>query len=128
MPEHYLVESVPERLFVELGYDYGTRGDHYRVRTHLNVMGSSGTLVLTHDQTNLSPGTRLTVNLARRLSRPLIVLNLDDSDAPWRIKTWVKDQEIEVLNVGGPRESRVEGAQEKTCKILIEAFSVQNVE
>jgi len=123
IPERYHVEEVPANLFVELGYDYSDPGDHYRVRTHLNVRDSSGTLVLTRDRVNLSPGTRLTVNLARKVGRPCIVLNLDDLDAPWRVKTWVKDQEIDVINVAGPRESRVEGAQDETCKILMKAFA-----
>ena len=51
------------------------------------------------------------------------MLDLDDQEVAWRVRTWVKDMEIAVLNVAGPRESRVEGAQEKTCKILVKAFS-----
>lgn len=122
IPERYHVEEVPASMFVELGYDYGEPGDHYRVRTHLNVRDSDGTLVFCKDRVNLTPGTKLTLSLTRQVGRPCIVLNLDDEDVVWRVRTWVKDQEIKVLNVAGSRESRAEGAQEKSCEILRAAF------
>lgn len=123
IPEKYHVEEVPARLFDQHGYDYGSGGDHYRVRTHLNILDSTATIVFTKNRTHLTPGTRLTVKLARQIGRPCIVLNIDDEDAPWRVRMWVKDQEVEVLNVAGSRESRVEGIQDKTYRILVDAFS-----
>lgn len=122
IPERYHVDEVPAHMFVELGFDYACMGDHYRIRTKLNIQDSEGTLVLADDRTHLTPGTKLTVDMARALKRPCIVLNLDDEDAPWRIRTWAKDQEIEVLNVAGPRESRVDGAQEQAYQILVKTF------
>lgn len=122
IPERYHVDEVGSEQFVELGFDYADKSDHYRVRTVLNIRDADGTLILTPDRVNLSPGTRLTVNTARKLGKPCIVLSPEDEDAAWRIEMWVRDQTIKVLNVAGPRESRYDGIQAKTADILETAF------
>lgn len=122
IPEHYDVEEVSTEHFLDYGYDYGDYKEHYRLRTMLNVKSADGTLILT-PAGKLTPGTRLTLTFVRGAGKPCLMLPLADEDAPWRIKTWVKDQQITCLNVAGPRESRNSGIQERTRNLLVEAFS-----
>ena len=122
IPERYHVREVSTPDFIEHGYDYGDLKDHYRLRTFLNVKDADGTLILTPRPDRLTPGTRLTLSVVRGSGKPCLMLPLADEDAAWRIRTWVKDQQIAVLNVAGPRESKIPGIQARTCILLVKAF------
>lgn len=80
-----------------------TDSPNYAVRTLQNILDSDGTLVLTRGV--ISGGTALTINLARRNRRPLLVLNLAEEHDYLVFRRWLIDQQIRVLNVAGPRES-----------------------
>lgn len=109
----------------------GTIPDHYRlveassvnyaVRTFLNVRDSDGTLILSRGE--LSGGTRLTLDFARRLGRPYLVVMLDGEDHTAEILNWIAEREIAVLNVAGPRESSAPGihaeAKDLFTKVLV---------
>lgn len=94
----------------------------YRQRTRLNVSDSDGTVILYTEP--LNGGTRLTRNLCALLKRPYILINaaemLDSSamsltprscsgppfvEAAEKIVKFIEENEIEVLNVAGPRAS-----------------------
>lgn len=81
----------------------------YAVRTRLNVRDSDGTLVLTRGPAR--NGTALTIRLARRLRRPVLVVNLVSARHPEvrAIRHWLRRSRVAVLNVAGPRESRSPG-------------------
>jgi len=53
-----------------------TDSPHYAVRTQQNITDSDGTLVLIGG--DISGGTALTITLARRYRRPLLVVNLEE--------------------------------------------------
>ena len=79
----------------------------YPVRTRLNVEDSDGTLILSRG----SPrgGTALTIKLARRLKKPYLLVDLSrekDPERPWQ---WLRENQIRVLNVAGPREGEAPG-------------------
>ncbi len=84
----------------------------YQIRTEQNVVQSDGTLILYHKE--MSGGTALTWRLAERHRRPCIRFDLA-TDEPERslqyreFVEWVKQKNIGVLNVAGPRESSCEG-------------------
>src|SRR5687767_11266307 len=82
-----------------------TRSPEVHVRTQRNVECSSATLVLTRG----SPmgGTRLTVELAQSMRRPLLIVDLSDTrtDGGRTIAEWLRRVEPQILNVAGPRES-----------------------
>jgi sugar-specific transcriptional regulator TrmB len=80
-----------------------TPSEDYAERTEWNVRDADATLVLTLGRP--SPGTALTIALARRLERPLLVLDLRDDPDPAAVAHFVRDGELAVLNVAGPRES-----------------------
>ncbi len=77
--------------------------DQYAQRTEWNIRDSDGTLVLTFGPA--TGGTALTVQLADRLSKPCLVLDLKNSASPEDALSWIGEHSIQVLNVAGPRAS-----------------------
>lgn len=91
-PEYPLVET-PSRA--------------YRQRTAWNVRDADGTLVLTRGRPR--GGTALTLEVARRLGRPFLVVDLAGDPDPAVLAAFVGAHRIRVLNVAGPRESGAPG-------------------
>lgn len=86
-----------------------TTSTDYAVRTEWNVRDSDGTLILVYGP--LEGGTKLTKDLAKRYNRPSLVLNAlsfskNDTTRFW---SWVREHNIRILNVAGPRESAKPG-------------------
>ena len=92
----------------------------YSQRTEWNVRDSDGTLVLTLGRP--SGGTAFTIAAARRLGRPLLVLDLHDGPEPETARHWIEAEGIAVLNVAGPRESQRPGIGEKARAFLERLF------
>ncbi len=87
----------------------------YPERTAWNVRDSDGTLVLTRGRPR--GGTALTVSLARRAGRPVLVVNLDRPGIP-AVRAWLAENRIAVLNVAGPRESEAPGVHDEAAALL----------
>lgn len=81
-----------------------TPGEDYAERTEWNVRDSDATLVLVRGRP--SGGTAFTIEVARRLGRPLLVLDLRDDPDPVAARRWLEQEQVAVLNVAGPRESQ----------------------
>lgn len=95
----------------------------YVVRTEQNVIDSDGTLVLYSGA--VTGGTLLTVNLAKRHGRSLLLVDLNRSDDSNRIHDflqWIQDSNIHVLNVAGPRESSCPGISNRAGDFLVESL------
>ena len=79
----------------------------YRQRTRLTVSDSDGTAILYNE--TLKGGTRLTRNLCALLKRPYVLINAaempDLIKAADKIVNFIEDNNIETLNVAGPRAS-----------------------
>jgi hypothetical protein len=75
-------------------------------RTEWNVRDSDATLVLTRGGVR-SPGTAATLDVAARLERPHLVVDVGE---PAIVDGWLRqlDRDL-VLNVAGPRESQAPG-------------------
>ncbi len=87
----------------------------YPKRTRQNIKDSDGTVVFG----NLSsPGTSLTINLARNYPKPLLT-NPDSS----QLRSWLRDNEIQVLNVAGNRERKNQGITKRVVDLIVEALS-----
>lgn len=98
-----------------------TPSDDYAQRTEWNVRDSDGTLVLARGE--LTQGTAFTVELARRLSKPLLVLDLDRLPDDDLLGPWLAKRRITVLNVAGPRESKCPGIYRDARVFLQHALS-----
>lgn len=107
---------IPERFaLVE------TASDDYAVRTEANVRDSDATLILCRG--GPSGGTLLTAQSAERCGRPLLVLPLDEPVPADRVRRWVADHAVRVLNVAGPRESDCPGAETAAFARVCEVFA-----
>ena len=84
-----------------------TPSAEYAQRTEWNVRDSDGTLVLTRGQP--TGGTAQTVEVAARLGKPCLVLDLDAHPGAGAVRAWAKEQAVKVLNIAGPRESKTPG-------------------
>lgn len=88
----------------------------YEQRTEWNVRDSEGTLILHRGR--LQGGTALTRELAHRLGRPVLTVDLSmNPDAP-AVRDWIRAEAISVLNVAGPRESGAPGIHAEASRFL----------
>jgi hypothetical protein len=85
-------------------------------RTEWNVCDADSTLVLAADE--LTGGTALTVELARRANKPCLVLRPADGTTAQSVRDWADRQHIHVLNIAGPRASESPGIYEKARAFL----------
>jgi hypothetical protein len=86
-------------------------------RTRWNVRDSTATLVLTRGDV-VSPGTAFTVEVARELARPHLVVRVEESDAA-EVRRWLTElPQPVVLNVAGPRESQAPGIHDEAGAFL----------
>ena len=77
------------------------------VRTELNVRNSDATLVLVRGA--LTGGTLLSVRIANRIEKPLLIVNIDERGAVDKVEAWLSENSAGVLNISGPRESEDAG-------------------
>lgn len=92
-------------------------------RTETNVRDSDATLVLTFGR--LTGGSRQTAEFARKHGKPCLHLDLNiepTDDAVRRVKAWLGENKIRVLNVGGARESESAGLQGAVKDLLLRVF------
>ncbi len=93
-----------------------TPTDTVAERTEFNVREADGTLVLL--QGPAMRGTTLTVELAAREAKPHLVLDLGWKLEPADVQSWLQRNEIEILNVAGPRESEAPGIYQQSREFL----------
>lgn len=76
----------------------------YSHRTEKNVVASDGTLILNMGE--LKEGTLLTRGFAAKHGKPYLVVQLDVQKVikQERVINWLEEQEIQILNIAGPRE------------------------
>ncbi len=107
---------------------------NYAVRTRQNVKDSDGTLILFEE--TKSRGTELTAKCARQLKRPLCCVDIvefpDWSDDRFEeelrtVARWIASNQIEVLNVAGPRESTSPGIGGIAQGFLIRLFDLEEL-
>lgn len=114
-PKGRLAEDgiVPERYPLR-----ETRSTRYARRTLWNVRDSDATLILAHAP--LGGGTAYTERCARDLERPWLVVAPDAVDAATlaRVRAWLDANQVEVLNVAGPRESGAPGIHDLAVTFL----------
>jgi hypothetical protein len=88
-------------------------------RTRWNVRDSDATLILVdRGGEAVSGGTRLAVQMASRLGKPCIVLDVGAPDSPERLREWLAAVRPGALGIGGPRESEAPGIYAKARRLL----------
>ena len=98
-----------------------TPSEVYEQRTEWNVRDSDGTLVLTWGRP--TEGTAFTIEVARRLGKPCLVIDLAAQTSVPPVCTWARDHGIRTLNVAGPRESKSPGIHAHAREFLRQLLS-----
>ena len=93
-----------------------TPREEYPQRTQWNVRDSDGTLVLKRGPAR--GGTGLTINIANRLGKPLLIVDLTEGQDAAAVRTWAEANGIGTLNVAGPRESENPGIYDAADQFL----------
>jgi Icc protein len=93
-----------------------TPSSEYPQRTEWNIRDTDGTLVLSLGQPE--GGTALTCNLARRLRKPLLILDMTKTINADEFNQWVYQHDIRQLNVAGPRQERSNASYDLANKLL----------
>ncbi len=104
-----------------------TESREFDVRTKLNIRDSDGTIIIVPSlPVKVTDGTILTIEEVKSQSKPYLIvslsaqLNLDD------ILDWIKQHNIDDLNIAGPRESQAPGIYEASKKMLGVIFEALN--
>ena len=92
----------------------------YAQRTEWNVRDSDGTLVVARGRPR--GGTALTMTLARRHGKPLLVVDLSRNPSPEEVARWIEAHAMGTLNVAGPRESQRRGIGPEARSLLESVF------
>jgi len=96
---------------------------NYNKRTEQNVIDSDGTLIISHGK--LTGGSEYTCEIALHYNRPWLHIDLNKTiafQAARKIRSWIAEHGIEVLNVAGPRASKDPAIYRATADILETAF------
>ncbi|MBA3535828.1 MAG: putative molybdenum carrier protein [Tatlockia sp.] len=99
-------------------------------RTKLNIKDSDGTLIIVPTwplAEKLKDGTTLTIEYAQEVKKPFLIIRFDaKADALPRLKEWIDENDIKVLNIAGPRESNHPGIYKESCEFLRGFFAEFN--
>jgi len=84
-----------------------TNSRDWKPRTERNLRLSDGTIILTYGPIQKRGGTALTVRLCEQFKKPCLYVDMNtDEVVEEDITKWLQDNNIEVLNVAGPRASK----------------------
>ncbi|MBU1343879.1 MAG: putative molybdenum carrier protein [Proteobacteria bacterium] len=101
--------------FLEMG-----RGG-YPKRTEQNVIDSDGTVIFTYGK--LAGGSSLTKNFSVKNKKPWLHIDLDAVQNPAaKIKDWIIEWDIKVLNVAGKSASKAPGIYDQVKTIIMEVL------
>jgi hypothetical protein len=105
LPDSYALHEMPT--------------NSYPARTERNVIDSDGTLIVSHGKP--TGGSDLTRKFAIKHGRSWLQIDLnqtDHTDAAAKIKEWIVQEEIAILNVAGPRASKDPRIYNKVMEVL----------
>ncbi len=109
IPDRYPLQETPSAETAE--------------RTEWNVRDADGTLVIFAGP--LRGGTELAVQVAHRLGKPLLVVDLARPTDPAEVTRWIAVFGIRTLNVGGPREGESPGIYRHAMPLLRGVFGLR---
>ena len=115
LPDRYQLKEMPT-------------GD-YPARTEQNVIDSDGTLIMTHGE--LTGGSEYTWEMTKKHKRPYFHADLNitsNFDSAQAIYSWIKEHNIETLNVAGSRASKDPDIYRAGMKILRIVFHLDLIE
>src|SRR5262249_42900875 len=118
-PKGWLTENGPEEAMLRSFGLSECEEEGFPARTRRNVADSSGTFLVGPYEAG---GSRLTFQVATQLNKPLFLVAFGNFDNVHDFQRWLEEQEIQVLNVAGNRESQSLGIAEFTRQFLLKAL------
>ncbi len=109
--DKYLLEEMPTSSYAE--------------RTEQNIIDSDGTLIASHGM--LAGGSAYTRQVALEQKRPWLHIDLQKTavfDAAMILSEWVLKNNIEILNVAGPRASKDPKIYRAVMNIIESAYTL----
>jgi hypothetical protein len=103
--------------------------ESYPARTEQNVKDSDGTLIISRGK--LSAGSDYTRKMTLRHHKQLLHIDLNSYepfDAASLIDSWIRMQNIQILNVAGPRTSKDPEIYHDVINILEQTIQILNYE
>jgi len=97
-----------------------TSSTKYRQRTEWNVRDTDATLILTEGDP--SEGTALTIDFAHKHEKPCLVIDFLKEPSANKVLDWAKENQIDILNIAGPRESKKPNIYNLTKDFLHQVF------
>ena len=101
----------------------------YKARTEQNILDSDATLIVSHGK--LTGGSALTKKLAEKHSRPCLHVDLSATNPFSALKAvcyWIEHNNVEVLNVAGPRLSKDPQIYEATLTLIKNIINLACIE
>jgi hypothetical protein len=115
LPDKYQLQEMPA----------ASRGSH----AEQNVLESDGTLIISHGK--LTGGSEFVRKMVMYYERPWLHLDLNriiTFKAARKLRLWIKNHKVEVLNVAGPRASKDPEIYRDTAEILETAFYIDFID
>lgn len=98
-----------------------TPSEDYEQRTEWNVRDADGTLIIGRGEP--TGGTALTIELAKKVRKPLLLRDLDDEQDVNSVRAWISQHRLRSLNIAGPRESTAPGIYDDAMTLLREVLT-----
>ena len=115
LPEKYQLDEMPTASF--------------KKRIEKNVMGSDGTLIISHGE--LTGASDYSQKMTDKHNHPSLHIDLNKTPAfiaASKINAWAVENNIEVLNVAGPKTSEDPNIYKATMDILEGAYYLSHIE
>lgn len=93
-----------------------TNSNIYTIRTEKNVVDSDGTLII-YNQI-LEGGTANTAKYCKKHKKPCLLIDVNENEYMKKMEVWILENNIEILNVAGPRASKQPEIYEKSKNII----------
>ena len=103
-----------------------TDSSNYLTRTKRNVEDTEATLILFIN--NYDGGTKYTYDYANIIKKPVLTVDIDQIVDLNEITSWLNQNNFNLLNIAGPRESKQPGIYSKARAVLSELLNTLKYE
>lgn len=119
-PKNYKTLDGPNyELKTEFGLEE-IESSYYPERTERNAKESDGTIRIASDF--FTAGEKCTLKFIRKHKKPYFDIDVDEPFDPSEAVSWIKDNNIKVLNIAGNSERTTPGIEEKAITRLHKVF------